>query len=511
MSHDAFGQHTAADLLRQSLMHGKTTMADDDHHDQIGSGASTPPNGTATPRPDAHHDKRFPQLVNSYFAQEVESEKPRPMDTTLPPQQEQHEQSAAVAALNHALAGGDQALPNAAQTQLPTAPSSPRSGRSSQWESPPLLPHEKKHAQSTEERQSSLPTPPLSNSSSVLQMADVLASSSGADPRASLDRKASRGEQKRSPTGVPSRLRSNTLSTALNSIVTLTDAPAAHISNPSSDAATAPDTSSDTRSTTPPRSPIVQEKGKKVLTQGEHQNTPPQTPRSGSLASRTNRDDVASASRAAKSSRSSSSNSQGAVIGSLRGQLEVCIEEGRGLRPSTDPYVVCIFQLNEDISGGPKEDEMAVDDEKPQDESLAKGVAMKRMGSGQGAPMAIPGLKSRQTSQTNIADLRRGSHNKQQETTDPVWRHKATFDVVGDNNEIDISVPTMQNQFKGFTFVDESTLEQQYAGHDVESADNNLSRTFSNRAGDRMSGLEPTSAKTDNADADFNHGMLDDI
>ncbi|PPJ56814.1 hypothetical protein CBER1_05935 [Cercospora berteroae] len=446
----------SADLLHPR---SKTNMAEDDHHDQIGSGASTPPNGTATPRPDAHQDKRFPQLINSYFAQvrdsltrpqpsseapslaqEVESERAQSMDPKQLPQQEQQEQSAAVAALNHALAGGTQAPPNAAQTQLPTAPSSPRSGNSSQWESPPLLPHEKKHAHPTEEQQSSLPTPPLSNSSSVLQMADVLASSGGVDPLTPLDRQAPRGEHKRSLSGLPLRLRRNTPSTALSSIVTLTDTPAAHISNPTSDAAPAPDTSSDTRSTTPPQSPKVQEKGKQVLTQGEHQNTPPQTPRSGSLASRSNKDDVAIASKAAKSSRSSSSNSQGAVIGSLRGQLEVCIEEGRGLRPSTDPYVVCIFQLNEDISGGPKEDEMAVDDEKPQDENLAKGVAMKRMGSGQGAPMAIPGLKSRQTSQTNIADLRRGSHNKHQETTDPVWRHKATFDVVGDNNEIDISV-----------------------------------------------------------------------
>lgn len=172
------------------------------------------------------------------------------------------------------------------------------------------------------------------------------------------------------------------------------------------------------------------------------QNTPPQTPRSGSLVSRSNKDDAshAKAAKSTKSSRSSSSNSQGAVIGSLRGQLEISIEEGRGLKPATDPYVVCIFQLNEDISGGPKEDEMAIDDDKPHEENLAKGVAMKRMGSGQGVAMAIPGLKSRQTSQTNIADLRRGLHHKQQETTDPVWRHKATFDVVGDNNEIDISV-----------------------------------------------------------------------
>jgi protein-serine/threonine kinase len=72
----------------------------------------------------------------------------------------------------------------------------------------------------------------------------------------------------------------------------------------------------------------------------------------------------------------------------------------------------------------------------------------------------------------------------------------------------------MQNQFKGFTFVDESTLEQQFADRDVNmenNGDNNhrLSRGFSNKAGDRMSGLESTNPV--NADGDFNHGMLDDI
>lgn len=444
----------SADLL---YPHSRTTMAEDDHHDQIGSGASTPPNGTATPRPDAHQDKRLPQLVNSYFAQVRDSfkapknttnspalaqpameEKPQSAGEKEPTQQEHQEQSPAVAALNQALVGGNQAQPNTTQTLLPTAPNSPRSGRSSQWESPPLLPHEKQQAGSTDLQQSQLPTPPLSNSSSFLRMADVLGSS-GEEQLVSSDRKRSWGERKKSLTSIPSQLRRNTLSSALNSILTLADAPAAHISNPASDEATAPDNTSATRSTSPPpQSPRAQEK---VLTQDESQNTPPQTPRSGSLASRSNKDDVSHA-KAAKSSRSSSSNSQGAVIGSLRGQLEISIEEGRGLRPATDPYVVCIFQLNEDISGGPKEDEMAIDDEKPHEENLAKGVAMKRMGSGQGVAMAIPGLgpKSRQTSSTNISDLRRGSHNKQQETTDPVWRHKATFDVVGDNNEIDISV-----------------------------------------------------------------------
>ncbi|KAF7192234.1 Serine/threonine-protein kinase SCH9 [Pseudocercospora fuligena] len=488
-SHDAFGgqQHTAADLLRQSLMHQHGKMAhEDDSHDGIGSGASTPPNGTATPRPDAHQDKRLPAL-HSYFA------------------------------------------------QPPTAPSSPRTGTSSPVDSPPLLPHEKKHPDL--QTQSSYPTPPLSNSSSFLQMADVEASINGVLPEAPPTRKRSWAQRQQSLTNVPSSLRRNTLSTALTSIVTKSAA-AAHISNPSSASQTAPGSPSVARSPSPQSPKQGVEKENQALTQTEPQNTPPQTPRSLSHVSR--RDDEAPSVAPIKTSRSSSNNSHGATIGQLKGQLEIVVEEARGLRPATDPYVVCIFQLNEDISAGPKEDEMAVDDQKDPEENLAKGVAMKRMGSGQGTPMAIPGLRSRQTSQTNIADLRRGSHNKQHETTDPVWRHKAVFDVVGDTNEVDVSVydranneqfighvrlplnlddyehqhedcPTMQNQFKGFTFVDESTLEQYMGDRDVNMGDDNnrLSRTFSNRAGDRMSGMEPTSATS--ADADFNHGMLDDI
>jgi len=149
-----------------------------------------------------------------------------------------------------------------------------------------------------------------------------------------------------------------------------------------------------------------------------------------------------------RSSRSDSGESTSATIGQMKGQLEVSIEEGRGLRPSVEPYVVCIFQLNEDISDGPKEDEMdtAVDNEPVPEENLARGVAMKRLGSGSGTPMAIPGMRSRQTSSTNIADLRRrASKAGNHETTDPVWHHNATFDIVGENNEIDISVYDRSN------------------------------------------------------------------
>jgi protein-serine/threonine kinase len=74
----------------------------------------------------------------------------------------------------------------------------------------------------------------------------------------------------------------------------------------------------------------------------------------------------------------------------------------------------------------------------------------------------------------------------------------------------------MQNQFKGFTFVDESTLEQQYADREIamDGADggslNRISTNFSNRVGgDRMSGIEPPYSAA--SDSDFNHGMLDDL
>ncbi|KAK4495628.1 hypothetical protein PRZ48_012896 [Zasmidium cellare] len=428
----------------------------DEDHDHIGSGASTPPNGgTATPRPDLHADKRLPSLVNSYFAQVCDSLRSRSKSTansanpapapsssekeqssqedasSNPPQQQE---SAAVAALSQALAGGP--------TQMPTAPSSPRSGASSaQVESPPLLPHEKKHHDPLPQQQASYPTPPLSNSSSFLAMKDSEAGISGLSAEApSSPRKRSWEQRKeQSQPSVPPTLRRNTLSTALSNLVVTKPAVAAHISNPSASdpSQTAPASPSVARS----QSPSQQEKDSQVLTQGESQNhTPPHTPRTGSHASRRD-DDGATIPQAAKSSRSSSGGSTGATIGQVRGNLEISVEEARGIRPSVDPYVVCIFQLNEDISGGPKEDEMDTAVENgPADDSLAKGVAMKRIGSGSGTPMAIPGLRSRQTSQTNIADLRRGSHKGHQETTDPIWRHKTTFDVVGSNNQLDISV-----------------------------------------------------------------------
>jgi len=60
--------------------------------------------------------------------------------------------------------------------------------------------------------------------------------------------------------------------------------------------------------------------------------------------------------------------------------------------------------------------------------------------------------------------------------------------------------PTMQNAFKGFTFVDDSALEQQFAGREGEFDDDNngLTRTRTNQsmAGNRMSGIQRTGDET---------------
>ena len=136
-------------------------------------------------------------------------------------------------------------------------------------------------------------------------------------------------------------------------------------------------------------------------------------------------------SKVEKSSRSSSnqSNSQ-PTVGVTKGQLSVNIVQGRGLKPSTAPYVVCIYQLNEDISGGAEVD--AVDtkiqeQDSNQSENLAKGVAMRRMGSDSGKGMSIPGLGSRQTSQTDISKLKDSASDKL--VTEPLWNHEAVLCV----------------------------------------------------------------------------------
>lgn len=417
----------SADFLRPYSKHDEDDILDSTR------------SGTATPKPD-FQDKRLPGIINSYFGQVRDSLRSRSKSTaissTIPAPAEEEKKPK-----QQKQVGGrsSQEMAPESTEAFTDVPKSPPIEPRDADQSPPLLPYRSKN--SDHQGQTGYPTPPLSNSSSFLAMSNAVLGEPGDQARHS--RKRSWHERRRSFASLPLGVRRHTMSSGAATSVVTKPHVSAHISNPSAT----------------PADPIVarlsssrhsQDREGRVLTRSaeRNQNTPPHTPRSGSYSHEHKRgEDLTPLRTHVKSSRSSSGGSNRATIGQLKGQLEICIEEGRGLRPSIEPYVVCIFQLSEDISGGPREDEMDTRaDHGPPEENLAKGVAMKRLGSGSGTPISIPGLRSRQTSQTNIAGLRHGSvRPESQETTDPQWKHTATFDVVGENNEIDISVYDRKN------------------------------------------------------------------
>lgn len=184
-------------------------------------------------------------------------------------------------------------------------------------------------------------------------------------------------------------------------------------------------------------------------------NTPPLTPRamsnenqphtekrsalssSSSPAPNNQRSDSGNEKRSRTSkeaSPSQSSASDGPPVGSLKGKLSVQISEGRGLRPSHDPYVVCVFEWNEYISKGASEESEGADDGgKGKGETLGS-VPIRRTDSDSGRPVAIP-MKSRQSSNNSQMD----NHDQRNSTqvTDPQWNHEAVLFV----HPLSISIP----------------------------------------------------------------------
>jgi protein-serine/threonine kinase len=105
-----------------------------------------------------------------------------------------------------------------------------------------------------------------------------------------------------------------------------------------------------------------------------------------------------------------------------RGKLSIKIAEGRNLKPSIDPYVICQFEWNEYVSKGPKHDTMDVDDDERKGPVAAlQSIPIRRTDSDMGKPMAIP-MRSRQSS-TNGA----GEDRPLAKVTNPQWDHEATL------------------------------------------------------------------------------------
>ena len=159
------------------------------------------------------------------------------------------------------------------------------------------------------------------------------------------------------------------------------------------------------------------------LTEGEYspltnQATPPQTPRTRSQESKM---PPSGLSQTSFSSSIKSKDTQGATVGPPKGKLSVSISEGRGLRPSVDPYVVCQFQWAEYISEGPRnEGDVRKSLDAP---GRSNGFTIRRSDSDMGRPMAIP-MRSRQSSNNGTSSDPK-ENGQMKEVTNPKWEHEA--------------------------------------------------------------------------------------
>lgn len=387
--------------------------AHDDDHEQIHSNASTPPAGAATPHPDPV-DKRLPGIASNYFGQVGE-----PFDSSLDP-------SASTSPSDAAQTGKSLGCTRASAADPPTP-----SSLSDLDEPSPMLPHERpevlapRHLNANQ-TSSAYPTPPTSSSSSFKKhhARDEIEAD-----RATADRPATRqrspGRKLSTLDSLPLKLRRFTSSS--RSLSSITTAPTVHTSRISSPGHIISPSTSSTPALRPSaaihaaRTSSFSTNERLTKDSPRLQSTPPRTPRSLSHASGPSRTSSPSANpkRIAQSRKTSS-----ALVGEHKGKLTIGISEGRGLKPSQQPYIVCQFQWNEYISKGPRGDNARKSEDNGLDISRA-ATPMRRVESDMGRPMAIP-MRSRQSSHTSFATREQnGKDNKG--VTDPVWNHEAVL------------------------------------------------------------------------------------
>ncbi|KAI9803023.1 MAG: hypothetical protein M1825_002256 [Sarcosagium campestre] len=463
---DTLNPHTAADLLRQAMMHSR---ADDDAPDHIGPAESALPSGVATPRPDPA-DKRLPGIMHGYFGQVrfKSCSKPASSEKTAPVSPPVGSGIISQRPQYHRESRGDAPARIRAVSEVDLASTN----------------------LSLEDRLDSLnlqeirlapgvdvaPTPPhsLSSSSPIrdarkqVSNGDVAATlgSSHVDCSALL-----RPEMSSSVTSSTKRRNTFAFPNPASSLLTCSTVHAAHFSNP---ATRRPSTSSPSpvqcslispHASASPSSTELQKLTESVKSSLGVKNTPPQTPRSSSNERLSSEKQpvpppltlppppVPFRDRPSKLSQETSAvpaeaTAGGAAVGPPKGKLSVLISEARGLKPSCDPYVVCVFEWNEYISKGPRPGAMDMDDEESSHRDDVGPVAIRRSGSDMGRAMAIP-MKSRQSSTTSLSDHKEFKESKY--LTDPKWDHEAVFDVVGDRSDVDVSVydRTSQETFLG--------------------------------------------------------------
>ena len=431
----------------------ESSRSDDDAHDRIGSISATP-TGVATPRPDLT-DKRLPEIMHGYFGQvrkisSTSSPVPSHCALVIPAL------DTGVARYTPSHYGQHQGPGNA----LPTAPCSPAGNTNvGEDQALPLLPHEhmgilEQEAAPYNPKFFPYPTPPASSSSSFTHKEKEDGVSTGGIKHSGNGSTVDRppfGRHQSATDFIPLRTRRHTAGLkSLSGIITSSAVHAAHISNPTV-----------ARSSTTPSTPTrethrvsalssltssyleLAKLTERVAVSPRKKNTPPHTPRalSNDGSEKAHKpppptsnptlsppDDISvdgghhDTLRLNGSSRPTATNTAPRV-GPPKGKLSVKMIEARGLRPSYDPYVVCVFEWNEYISKGPRHEVMDIDkaDTKHKEDAFG-GVAIKRSASDMGRAMAIP-MKSRQSSTTSLSDQKNFKTGRQ--VTDPKWQHDA--------------------------------------------------------------------------------------
>ncbi len=396
-------------------------------HDQLHSAGTTPPD-VATPHPDPC-DRRFPGILASYFGQVCYT---FPTSTSF---LGSVSSTTSAARMKHGIS--TQATPHGAEPgegDLPTAPNSPAAPVDTDH-SLPLFPRDRPTIPPTI-TQHDYPTPPMSSCSSLKKTSSnssvVDGVASGNDDSVGMPSPRRRSSARDT---LFSTMRRLTLTTKpLTSITTTSPVHASHISYPglvlTPNSLSCPVVERYSAFSPPNASLPLSEHTRLTedVTLSRNQSTPPRTPRTLSHDSKTSRKTSPCTGSALTSKldeqakrRRGSTSPHGVVGKEVKGRLSVSITEGRGLRPSTDPYVVCQFQWNEYISKGPRSNGNTGGDENGT-ESPVRGISIPRTGSDVGRPMAIP-MKSRQSSHTSIT-LR---ESKGRVVTDPVWNHDAVL------------------------------------------------------------------------------------
>ncbi|KAL3427824.1 hypothetical protein PVAG01_01333 [Phlyctema vagabunda] len=533
---------------------------------------SEPRSGIATPQPDPS-DKRLPGIMHSYFTQ-VGAGSSSNNDSRSGP-------------LETPALGTESEDPvpyhRREITQLYTVtpvsePETVSIGVQEADEGPPLLPHERlglSQAAAQSSGLSTYPTPPVSQPSSLhklkLTETDGEVSSEGdvgdaknAEASASSSSTAHRKSVSES---CPSSTRRASIMNPLSSIVTTSNVHAAHFSNPSDRlGSTTPSTPVHSRkpSDSLTESPSY-ERLKKLTDDAANKSIPPTPTRA--LSNQTANSDTSGGSDPANGhpkhsngeglgvTAPRSSGSSVAAVTPPKGKLTIKIVEARGLRRSKDPYVVAVFQRNELVSKGPRDEEEDEDEEGAR--SPVGGIPISRQGSDSGRPMAIP-MKSRQSSNVSSSDHRDFNAKTRKTMTNPKWDTEAVFDVVGSDSSVNLTIydrgsaaedflghvnlnakftetdtspvrgwhaltgrtDGMQANFKGFTFVDESSMDENMRGRvkdDFDDMDEDEKRQqdwedpfdipSDRRRSSRMSGV----VKTNNEDSNMFNGSHFDM